>query len=232
MAHCRESIKIFIMCLLICVAGCSSNLYKQAEQPIMISPPEVAKKPSPGTIWPGENARNSLFIDRKARRVNDILTIVVSESAEGGNNASTDTSRDTSTTAGITSMLGLEQKILEQNRRMGTSISMGGTHANSLKGTGKTSRDGSLTATISARVMNIMENGNFLIEGRRQLTINAEDQYLIISGIVRPDDITADNTILSQNIADAKIVYTGKGVVDDKMRPGWLTRVMDWAWPF
>ncbi len=115
MAHCRESIKIFIMCLLICVAGCSSNLYKQAEQPIMISPPEVAKKPSPGTIWPGENARNSLFIDRKARRVNDILTIVVSESAEGGNNASTDTSRDTSTTAGITSMLGLEQKILEQN---------------------------------------------------------------------------------------------------------------------
>jgi flagellar L-ring protein precursor FlgH len=77
-----------------------------------------------------------------------------------------------------------------------------------------------------------LENGNFIIEGRRQLTINAEDQYLIIRGMIRPDDITSDNTILSQYIADAKIVYTGRGVVDDKMRPGWLTRIVDWVWPF
>ena len=222
----------FLLCLLFIIGGCSSNLYVKADRPVIKPSQEIARKPLPGTIWPGENAKNSLFIDRKAQRINDIVTIVVSESAIGGNNASTDTARDTSTTAGITSLLGLEQSILERNPKMGTSINLGGTSSNSLKGTGKTTRDGSLTATISARVVDIQDNGNFIVEGRRQLTINAEDQYLIITGIVRPDDITSDNTILSQYIADAKIVYTGKGVVDDKMRPGWFTRVIDWVWPF
>jgi flagellar L-ring protein precursor FlgH len=232
MANYRVIMKICVTCLVIFMAGCSSNLYVKAERPPVVEPPqEVIKRPA-GTIWPGENAMNSLFIDRRARRVNDIITIVVSESAVGGNNATTDTGRDTNTSAVITSLLGLEQSILQRNANMGPSISVGGSSSNSLKGTGKTTRDGNLTATISARVINILENGNFIIEGRRQLTINAEDQYLIIRGIIRPDDITSDNTILSQYIADAKIVYTGRGVVDDKMRPGWLTRIVDWVWPF
>jgi flagellar L-ring protein precursor FlgH len=211
--------------------GCSTNLYRQADHP-QFAQPEIKKAPLPGTIWAGENSVNSLFADRRAKRVNDVVTIVVSENAVGGNNANTTTSRDTTTTAGVTSALGLEGSMLDLLRRGTASIGVGGTSANSLKGVGKTSRDGNLTATMSARVMNILENGNFLIEGRRQVTVNAEDQYLIITGIVRPDDITTDNTILSQNIADAKIVYTGKGVVDDKMRPGWLTRIVDWVWPF
>jgi flagellar L-ring protein precursor FlgH len=232
MADLRLVIKILTVLLIICLPGCSNNLYTKADRPVMQTPQEIVKKPQPGTIWAGETAINSLFFDKRARRVNDIVTIVVDESAVGGNNASTDTSRDTSTTAGITSLLGLESSILARNAKMGSSINLGGTSSNSLKGTGKTTRDGSLTATISARVMNILDNGNFVIEGRRQLTINEEDQYLILTGIIRPDDITSDNVIKSQYIADAKIVYTGKGVVDDKMRPGWLTRVVDWVWPF
>jgi flagellar L-ring protein precursor FlgH len=211
--------------------GCSKNLYHQAEHP-QFAPPEIKKAPLPGTIWSGENSTNSLFADRRAKRVNDVVTIVVHENAVGGNNANTDTSRDTSTNANVTSVLGFEAALLDLLRKGTPNISVGGTSANSLKGVGKTSRDGNLTATMSARVMNILENGNFLIEGRRQVTVNAEDQYLIVTGIVRPDDIASDNTILSQNIADAKIVYTGKGVVDDKMRPGWLTRIVDWVWPF
>jgi flagellar L-ring protein precursor FlgH len=211
--------------------GCSKNLYRQADHP-QFAQPEIKKAPLPGTIWAGENSVNSLFADRRAKRVNDVVTIVVNENAVGGNNANTTTSRDTTTTAGVTSVLGLEGSMLDLLRKPAATIGVGGTSANSLKGVGKTSRDGNLTATMSARVMNILENGNFLIEGRRQVTVNAEDQYLIITGIVRPDDIATDNTILSQNIADAKIVYTGKGVVDDKMRPGWLTRIVDWVWPF
>jgi flagellar L-ring protein precursor FlgH len=211
--------------------GCSKNLYREADHP-QFTQPEIKKTALPGTIWAGENSGNSLFADRRAKRVNDVVTIVVSENAVGGNNANTTTSRDTTTTAGVTSVLGLEGTALDLLRKGTASIGVGGTSANSLKGVGKTSRDGNLTATMSARVMNILENGNFLIEGRRQVTVNAEDQYLIVTGIVRPDDIASDNTILSQNIADAKIVYTGKGVVDDKMRPGWLTRIVDWVWPF
>jgi len=89
-----------------------------------------------------------------------------------------------------------------------------------------------MEATISARVMEVLDNGNLSIEGRRQLTVNEEDQFIIITGIIRPEDITADNVIESQFIADARIVYTGKGVINDKMRPGWLTRILDWVWPF
>jgi flagellar L-ring protein precursor FlgH len=211
--------------------GCSKNLYHQADHP-QFAPPEIKKTPLPGTIWAGENAANSLFADRRAKRVNDVVTIVVSENSVGGNNANTNTSRDTSTNAGVTSVLGMEGSILDLLRKGTANISVGGTSSNSLKGVGQTSRDGNLMATMSARVMNILENGNFLIEGRKQVTVNAEDQYLILTGIIRPDDIATDNTILSQYLADAKIVYTGKGVVDDKMRPGWLTRIVDWVWPF
>jgi flagellar L-ring protein precursor FlgH len=211
--------------------GCSKNLYVKADHP-QFAPPEIKKTPLPGTIWAGENAANSLFADRRAKRVNDVVTIVVSENSVGGNNANTGTSRDTSTSAGVTSVLGMEGSILDLLRKGTANISVGGTSSNSLKGVGQTSRDGNLMATMSARVMNILENGNFLIEGRKQVTVNAEDQYLILTGIIRPDDIATDNTILSQYLADAKIVYTGKGVVDDKMRPGWLTRIVDWVWPF
>ncbi|HVO65630.1 MAG TPA: flagellar basal body L-ring protein FlgH [Syntrophales bacterium] len=222
---------LFIFYVLIFTIGCSHNLYVKAEHP-QITPPEIKRVPLPGTIWAGENSANSLFSDRRAQRVNDIVTIVVSESSVGGNNATTDTSRDTTTAAGVTSLLGYEGAILDILRKGTTSINVGGTSANSLKGAGKTSRDGNLTATISARIVKILGNGNFIIEGRRQVTVNAEDQYIILTGIIRPDDIATDNTIFSQYIADARIVYTGKGVVDDKMRPGWLTRVVDWVWPF
>jgi flagellar L-ring protein precursor FlgH len=221
---------LFIFCVLICAVGCSSNLYVKAVPQTI--PKETKMEPLPGSIWTGENAANSLFSDRRARNLNDVVTIVVSETATGSNNGNTTTSRDTTTTATVTNLLGLEGAILDLLRQGTSGITVAGTQSNSLKGVGSSERDGNLTATISARVMKIMGNGNFVIEGRKQVTINAEDQYLVITGIIRPDDIALDNTVQSQYIADAKLVYTGKGVVNDKMRPGWLTRIVDWVWPF
>jgi len=218
---------LFICFALVLAASCSQNLYVKADHP-QFTEPEPKKAASPGAIWAGENSNNSLFSDRRAKGLNDVVTIVVNESATGGNNATTQTSRDTSTSAGITSLLGFEQNL---QRALGN-VSVGGTSSNSLKGAGQTTRNGNLTAMISAKVVKVLVNGNFVIEGRRLVTVNAEDQYLTITGIIRPDDIAFDNSILSQYIADAKLVYTGKGVVDDKQRPGWLTRIVDWIWPF
>jgi flagellar L-ring protein FlgH len=194
--------------------------------------PEAKVQPVSGSIWQGENDKSLLFISKKARYLNDIVTIIISETSLGQNKASTGTSRDTSTSASITSLLGIENAIIGHNADMNGTIGLGGTSANSLKGTGDTSRNGTLTANISARVIRVLDNGNLVIEGRRQLTVNAEDQFLILTGIIRTQDINSDNTIASQYIADARIVYTGDGVVNDKMRPGWLTRVVDWVWPF
>lgn len=202
------------------------------KEDVYIPPPVERPAPQMGSIWVGENAQNSLFVDRKARGIGDIVTIIISESSTGNNKAGTDTSRDSSTTAQIDALLGIETSILKRNENMGGEIKVGGSSANSLKGAGNTSRGNNLVARITARVIRVLDNGNLMIEGRRQVTVNAEDQFLIISGIIRPDDITSDNMIASQYISDAQILYTGKGIVNDKLRPGWLTRVVDWVWPF
>jgi flagellar L-ring protein precursor FlgH len=103
---------------------------------------------------------------------------------------------------------------------------------NDFKGEGETSRESSMTASISTRVVRVLGNGNLLVAGSRQVKVNAEDQVIVISGVIRPEDIAPDNSVLSTNVADARIEYYGRGVLADKQRPGWLGRVLDWVWPF
>jgi flagellar L-ring protein precursor FlgH len=213
--------------------GCAGPQVQEVRnEPVFPQAVPEKTEPSPGSIWPGENKFNMLFVDRKARNVNDIVTIIIHESSKGGNNASVNTSRSSNTDASIASLLGLDTSITKSNANMGGKIGIGGSSANAMKGTGKTSRDGSLQAQITARVTQVFENGNLSIEGRRQLTVNAETQFIVITGIIRSEDITADNLVESQYIADARIVYTGNGVINEKMRPGWMTRVVDKVWPF
>lgn len=214
------------------LTGCLAQKSENLRPDNIVAPPAMKPQPAAGSIWSGESTNNLICSDKKARYVDDIVTIIISETAVGGNKASTNTSRDTNTSAAITALLGIDNKILAHNANMGGEISIGGTSTNSLKGAGDTTRSSKLSASISARVLKVFDNGNLLIEGKRQLTVNAEDQYLVITGIVRPEDITASNTVASQYIADARILYTGDGVINDKMRPGWLTRVVDWVWPF
>jgi flagellar L-ring protein FlgH len=227
--------RIFILgwiLLFLTTTGCFSRTeVLRNDQPIHLPPPRIVSIPQSGSIWPGENTKNMLYSDNKARYVNDIVTIIVSETTTGTSKAATNTGRTTSATAGIASLLGIDKSIAEKNAKLAT-LELGGSNSNSLKGQGDTSRGSTLTARVSARVVRVLDNGNLMIEGRRQLTMNAEDQYIMISGIVRPEDITSENLIASQHISDARIQYIGDGVINDKMRPGWLTRVVDWVWPF
>ncbi|MEI6609734.1 MAG: flagellar basal body L-ring protein FlgH [Deltaproteobacteria bacterium] len=210
------------------VAGCMQPVRPDT----VFVPPQEKPQPAAGSIWQGESDKSMLFTDKKARYVNDIVTIIVSEIAAGGNKASANTSRNTNTAASITSLLGIENEIIGSNANLNGKIGLEGAAANSLKGAGDTSRNTSLTAKISARVIRVLDNGNLVIEGRRQVTVNADDQFILITGIIRPEDITTENTVASQYVADARILYTGEGIINDKMRPGWLTRVVDWVWPF
>lgn len=220
---------------LLLLSGCATTKPDAILSSDPVPSPAFREQPpaaAPGSIWPGANNQNMLFADKKAAYVNDIVTILVEESSTGGNKATTNTSRDSKSNFGVSALLGLDTSILKKNVNMGQAIEIGGSASNTMKGTGDTSRDGNLQARITARVVKVFENGNLYIEGRRQLTVNAEDQYLVLAGIVRPEDITSDNTVSSRYIADARIVYTGQGVVDEKMRPGWLTRILDRTWPF
>jgi flagellar L-ring protein precursor FlgH len=221
---------ICLMAVLVC--GCSAGMAEMKAKPVIAEEPMRVSTPAPGSIWSGENSHNVLYADHRPRYVNDIVTIIISEQAQGGNNATTNTSRDTKNSADITALLGVDKSLINNNANLGGAVALGGASTNALKGTGDTTRGSNLDARLTARVTRVMANGNLLIEGRRQLTVNAEDQFILMSGIIRPEDITSDNLIYSQSIADARIVYTGDGVVNDKMRPGWLTRVVDWVWPF
>lgn len=229
--HMKKSRLCYSIMMIILINGClfRPEIIRNDHPP---TPVVSQQAPLAGAIWPGENSRNMLFVDKKARYLNDIVTIVVSENATGTNTATTNTSRSGSATAGIASLLGLDKQVMEANQSLKPKIEVGGSSSSTLKGTGNTTRGGKLEARVTARVVQVLDNGNLRIEGRRQVSINDEDQYLIITGVIRPEDITADNLIASQYIADARIIYTGYGVINDKMRPGWLTRVLDWVWPF
>ena len=86
--------------------------------------------------------------------------------------------------------------------------------------------------TISALITEILPSGNFKIEGRRSVTVNNEEQIMVLRGVIRPQDINFDNTIASASIADASISLTGEGVVADEQRKGWLAKILSKVWPF
>ncbi len=224
-----KALRLAGVMLAVCIfSACASDLHLEKSDYAYTVPQEFRPPPPvPGSIWTGPSANNTFFSDKKARNVNDVVTILIAETSKGENNAKIDTTRDSTVAAGIA---GFTQTA--PNNTMISRFDLGGSHKNNLKGEGKTSRDSTLSAVITARVISVLDNGNLVIQGRRQLSVNAEDQYIVLTGVIRPDDISSDNTVSSQYVADAKIVYGGRGVVNDKMRPGWLARVLDWAWPF
>ena len=89
-----------------------------------------------------------------------------------------------------------------------------------------------MTAYLTARVVQVFPNGQMVVRGAREVQVNNETQYIFVQGVIRPEDVSSNNIILSTYIADARIELTGYGAVSDKQRPGWGTRVLDWVWPF
>jgi len=230
----KKWVWVFMAGLMI-ISGCYQTQYAIRDdryERLKEAPPLPKPAASPGSLWRGESNRNMLFTDNKAVYQGDIITIVVNETSSAKNDASTNTARSTSHEAKISALLGLDTSILKRNANMGGEIAAGGTSTSSMKGSGDTNRGNTIKMNIAGRVVKVLENGNLLIEGRKQVTINDEDQYIVITGIIRPQDVSPDNTVDSKNIADARIIYTGAGVVTDKQRPGWGTRILDWIWPF
>jgi flagellar L-ring protein precursor FlgH len=158
--------------------------------------------------------------------VGDLLTVAIVENAQAEKMASTETSRESNLSARITNFFGTDLSW------GGFEPSVSGGLSNDFEGEGTTKRKDTLVATVSARVVEILPGGLMRIEGYRDVTINMERQYILLRGVVRPEDIGPDNTVLSSDIADAQIAYAGNGVVSDKQRPGWFTRALDYAWPF
>lgn len=203
------------------LTGC--NMTRATERPpspmavVRPQPVEIlnAKK---GSIWQSTD-RNTLFLDNKARNVGDLVTVLVTENATAQRTASTDLSRDDQDQMGV----GITSPFFAGST-IADSANITGKHA--FKGSGSTARNGTLTTTISCVVIEVLANGNLRIEGRRDITVNHENQFVILSGVIRPEDISPANAVASAQVADARIDYSGDGDINDQQKPGWLNQFL------
>ncbi len=162
----------------------------------------------------------SLFTDHRARQVGDIVTILIVEYSSAKSQANSKVSKDTNRGVNVTGG-GRTQAYMPM-------FGLKGQIDNGFDNDAETSRKGSLTGKITATITDITSTGNLIIKGEREVIVNGEKEKMTVSGVIRPEDIKNDNTILSVNIGEAQISYQGKGMVDNGQKPGFMTRFLGW----
>jgi flagellar L-ring protein precursor FlgH len=169
-----------------------------------------------------------LFADLKARRVGDVLTIVLNEVTNASKTATTTTAKTTTVADSAPTIFGQSMTI---RGRPVLSTTLNGSDA--FSGAGTSAQSNSLAGALTVTVINVQANGNLVVQGEKTLKLNQGDEFVHISGVIRTADIASNNTVTSDKLADAKISYSGKGVIDSANRMGWLARFFNSAFsPF
>ena len=182
------------------------------------------------SLWKEDSSR-SMVADKRANAVGDILTILVQENNSASKDNSTQTSKKSSIDAAIEAFLySPNASSLLTKRGQLPAMKMAGNQ--DFSGAGKISNNEKVTARIAVRVVDVLPNRNLVIEGTRQIAFSGETQDAVLRGVVRVEDIAANNTVFSYNIADATIKYISKGTVSDNQRKGWFTKVWEKVTPF
>jgi flagellar L-ring protein precursor FlgH len=191
-------------------------LYARYLESARRTPPAPAAGPSIDWV-------SNLGLDRRARAVNDLVTIRVVESIEGAGSADSALDKNSSANAGVGSLFGVTKKVpgIDPGNLVGASADT------KFKGSGATSRSGTLSATITARVLEVLPNGDLVLEGAREIEINGDRQMVVLTGVARPRDVSDQNVVLSPAIGQLRIRYFGRGLMKDNLRPGWLIRVLN-----
>jgi len=182
------------------------------------------------SLWKPDSAR-SMVADKRAGSVGDIITIVIQENNSASKDNSTATAKKSSIDASVDTFLYSPDasKFLTHNGKM-PAMKMAGVQ--DFAGSGKINNNEKVTARIAARVVDVLPNRNLVIEGTRKIAFAGESQDAVLRGVIRLEDITANNTIFSYNIADATIRYLSKGTVTDNQRKGWFTKIWEKVTPF
>jgi flagellar L-ring protein precursor FlgH len=156
--------------------------------------------------------------------VNDLLTIRVVESVSASGTADSNLSKDSQTHLGLPNIFGLEKKLPGSMDPSNLVNSAGNTK---FVGGGATNRAGELTAVMTARVAEVLPNGDLVLEGAREIAINGDRQMIVLTGVVRPVDILPNNTVLSTQIGQFSVRYFGNGLIKDSLKPGFLVRFLN-----
>lgn len=193
-------------------------------------PPAAPPAPSASLFRAGAG---SLFRDQRASQTGDILTIRINVQDRAILDNTTERRRTSSENAGLASLLGLEgliQDILPGRPDMGNLVEGGSESRTS--GQGNTARSEVINLTMSAVVTNVLPNGNLVVRGRQEMRVNFELRELILTGIIRPQDIARDNSIRHSQIAEARISYGGRGQLTDAQQARWAQQIYDALFPF
>lgn len=227
-----------------CAAGGSQNKWHAlhstgAEQYASVlkhakdaSPPQVNSERKTGSLWAGNyNARlyDNMY---RASRVGDTVMIVVSETAKASGSGKTKTNRKSEQSASIDNLGGLMEKLGGLFSALNPASLIKAKTESKFTGDGSTERQGQLSAQLTATVTELFPNGNMAVRGEQHIKMNAEEQVLVVEGVIRPYDIAPNNTIPSNAVADARISFRGFGIIAERQQPGWLVRALDYVWPF
>ena len=187
----------------------------------------AAGENDPGSLWSATGRLQDVTRDPKATQVDDIVTVLVSESASAVSTGTTKTARTSKAQNSITALAGLTKA----SGPWANLANLGG--STTLDGSGTTSRTTTLSTTLTARVTHVLPNGYLVVEGTKLLAINAEHQLITVRGVVRPEDLNAANSIPSNLLGDLEVQVNGKGVVADAVRrPMILYRLLLGLLPF
>lgn len=228
-----KSLNILLLTITLAItAGCGANRRPTVQIPEPLEEVQLATQPTkePGSLW--TSRQSSMFSDQKAQNVGDIVTVIIDETASANKSAKTSTGRESSMAAGIPTLFGLENNSIYVKNGIDFSNLVSANFENDFEGNGITTRSDNLTASLTTQVVGRYPNGQLKIRGGKEVMVNNEVQIIYLTGIIRPVDITAANTVNSDKILNARISYTGDGVLSDKQEPGWIMRSLDNVWPF
>jgi len=187
----------------------------------------AANDASPGSLWSSGALYNDLARDLRASRVNDTVTVLVAENASAVSSGDVQTARSSAANASVTALGGVTKAAGALANLLGTSGSQ------SLKGSGTTSRQTVLSTTLGTRVVDVLPNGYLVVEGVKEIRVSSEQQIITVRGVVRPADLSPDNVVRSDHMAQLEVSVNGKGVVGDAIkRPFFLYRLLLGLLPF
>lgn len=194
-------------------------------------PSSVANKKTPGSLY-SSNRFIELFDDRKAKNIGDILTIVLEERTSSSKSTGIDVKKDSGLS--IDSDGGTKGNLFGVKPTLGAyGLSTDLSSNRNFSGEAGADQSNQLSGTIAVTVVDKYPNGTLMIRGEKWMTLNRGDEFIRISGIIRPEDISPENMILSSKIANARIAYSGRGDLADSQKMGWLSRFLNSSiWPF
>ena len=195
----------------------------------------IAALPAATSMWTAETlADGSLYADQVARKRGDLITILVKETVTITDKQTTETKRKSDPIkASITMVPGTNQlPASEGSSSIGALPAFSATSENNFKGEGSYTASGDVRATITGRVIDVLDNGNLLIEGRRQVQVNDDTKTILVTGIVRTADLKSDNTIFSEKLHNFQVSIEGEGPLARSQEKGFLGKIADVLWPF